>query len=72
MISPTTDVLALSQHEADLAIVERVRLDGFRGVAYEGLIDDLYRYAWPVMLAAIRNGSIVSIKTSLPKMPHPQ
>jgi hypothetical protein len=67
MISPTIDSPALSQHEADLAVVERARLADFRGTVYEGLIDDLYRYAWPVMLAAIRTGSIVSIKTSLPK-----
>jgi hypothetical protein len=57
----------LSQHEADLAAVERVRIADFRGPAYEGLIADLYRYAWPVMLDAIRTGSIVNIQTSLPK-----
>jgi hypothetical protein len=67
MIRPATDSLALSQHEADLAVVERARLAGFHGTAYEGLIDDLYSYAWPVMLDAIRTGSIHNIKTPLPK-----
>jgi len=66
MTSQATVSLTLSPHEADLAVVERVRLADFRGPAYEGLMADLYRYAWPVMLDAIRTGSIVSIRTSLP------
>jgi hypothetical protein len=69
MISRSTDSLALSlsQHDADRAVVERARLAGFSGPTYETLIADLYAYAWPVMLGAIRTGSIVSIKTALPK-----
>jgi len=67
MNSGTTVSFMLSPHEADLAAVERVRRADFRGPAFEGLMADLYRYAWPVMLDAIRTGSIVSIQTSLPK-----
>lgn len=67
MIGRSPVSLALSPHETDRAVVERVRLADFRGPAYEGLIADLYRYAWPVMLDAIRTGGIVSIQTALPK-----
>lgn len=56
---------APSRHEADLAAVERVRLADFRGPTYEAFIADLYRYAWPVMLDAIRTGSIVNIHTGV-------
>jgi hypothetical protein len=51
---------------ADLALIEELRLTRFAGPRYEAFIDGLYRYAWPVMLAAIRTGSIVSISTSVP------
>jgi hypothetical protein len=67
MMDSSADSLRLSQHQADIAIVERVRLADFRGPTYEALISDLYRYAWPVMLDAIRTGSITSIQTGLPQ-----
>jgi hypothetical protein len=66
MVSQPSVKPALSAHEADCATVERVRLADFRGPACEGLIADLYRYAWPVMLDAIRTGSIGAIPTPLP------
>jgi hypothetical protein len=56
----------LSRHETDLATVARVREAGFQGPVFEGLIEDLYKYAWAVMLDAIRTGSIVNIRTGLP------
>jgi DNA-directed RNA polymerase specialized sigma24 family protein len=66
MIESTTGEPPLSQDEADLAAVAGVRQAGFRGPIFESFIDDLYLYAWKVMLSAIRTGSIVSIKTGLP------
>lgn len=63
----STVSLTLSRHETDLAAVEHARLADFRGPAYEALIAYLYRYAWPVMLNAIRTGTIVTIHTGLPK-----
>ena len=65
MMSHADAQQAPSRHEADLAAVERVRLADFRGPTYEAFIADLYRYAWPVMLDAIRTGSIVNIHTGV-------
>ena len=65
MSSSSADSLALSQHEEDLAAVERVRHANFRGPIYEAFVADLYRYAWPVTLDAIRTGSITSIRTGV-------
>jgi hypothetical protein len=62
----TTDQSLLSQHEADLASVARVSHAGFRGPVFDSFINGLYKYAWPVMLDAIRTGSIVTIQTGLP------
>lgn len=67
MSSPAPISLTLSPHEADRAAVERLRLADFQGPVYEDLIADLYGYAWPVMLDAIRTGRIVAIQTPLPK-----
>jgi DNA-directed RNA polymerase specialized sigma24 family protein len=66
MTASPADGRLLSRHEADLATVERVRLVGFRGPIFEWFFADLYRYAWPVMLHAIRTGTIVSIETGIP------
>ncbi len=52
--------------DADLVLIEELRLANFSGPRYDAFIDGLYRYAWPVMLAAIRTGSIVSIGTAVP------
>lgn len=66
MKTDLVDKLLLSGREADLATVARLRDADFQGPVYERFINDLYRYAWPVMLDAIRTGSIVSIATGLP------
>ena len=58
--------LPTSATNADLALIEELRLARFSGLRYDAFIADLYRYAWPVMLAAIRTGSIVSIRTAVP------
>ena len=62
----STSYVPTSATAADLALIEELRLANFSGPRYDAFINDLYRYAWPVMLAAIRTGSIVSIKTSVP------
>jgi hypothetical protein len=66
MTSNAADEPLLSRHEADLTAVARVHRADFRGPTFESFIDDLYRYAWPVMLSAIRTGDIVHIQTGLP------
>jgi len=55
-----------STNDEDLALIEELRQAKFTGPRYDAFIGTLYRYAWPVMLAAIRTGSIVTIKTPLP------
>src|SRR5690348_16176596 len=62
----SANYLPTSANDADLALIEELRLARFSGRRYDTFIADLYRYAWPVMLAAIRTGSIVSIKTAVP------
>ena len=61
-----TDEPLLSRHEADLAAVARVSRANFHGPVFESFINDLYKYAWPVILDAIRTGTIVTIQTGLP------
>jgi hypothetical protein len=62
----SVNYLPPSTNDADLALIEELRLARFSGPRYDAFIDGLYRYAWPVMLAAIRTGSIVSIGTAVP------
>jgi hypothetical protein len=66
MTGSATDEPPLSRREADLAAVARVSHADFRGPVFDSFINDLYKYAWPVMLDAIRTGSIVTIQTGLP------
>lgn len=62
----SVNCLPTSANDADLALIKELRLARFSGPRYDAFIDGLYRYAWPVMLAAIRTGSIVSIGTPVP------
>jgi hypothetical protein len=62
----SVNFLPASVNDADLALIEELRLAGFSGPRYDAFIEGLYRYAWPVMLAAIRTGSIVRIGTTVP------
>lgn len=68
MTAQPPDVLLTGRHELDVASIESLRLADFRGARLENFIAELYRYAWPVMLAAIRTGSIAHIQTGVPHL----
>lgn len=54
------------QHDTDLAAFNELRHANFGGPRYAAFIDDLYGYAWPVMLHAIRTGRVAAINTGVP------
>ncbi len=53
----------VGRHDIDVATVNDLKVTGFSGPRYEAFIEDLYRYAWPVLLSMIRTGKIISIET---------
>jgi hypothetical protein len=56
----------VGRHDIDVATVTDLKITGFSGPRYEAFIEDLYRYAWPVLLGMIRTGKIISIETAIP------
>lgn len=57
------------RREIDAETLHRVSRADFKGPIFDTFISELYRYAWPVMLKAIRTGSISDIKTQVPHRP---
>ena len=56
----------LSRHDIAVATVNDLKINGFSGPRYEAFIEDLYRYAWPVLLSMIGTGKIINIETAIP------
>jgi hypothetical protein len=66
MSTQPTAVQLPGHHDQDVEDVDCLRLAEFSGTRFENFISELYRYAWPVMLVAIRTGSIAHIQTGVP------
>ncbi|HEU0129759.1 MAG TPA: hypothetical protein VFQ85_02060 [Mycobacteriales bacterium] len=49
-----------SQREGDDERMCALRAEGFRGAGYDALRDEHWLYAYPILLKAIRTGSIVA------------